>query len=356
MSSIINGKSLKVSIFGQSHSDAIGCVIDGLPSGIKIDLEDVLSFMARRAPGANALSTARKEADTPSIVSGLCDGITCGAPLCAIINNTDTRSKDYSELKIKPRPSHADYTYYEKTNGFNDIKGGGHSSGRLTAPLCFAGAIAMQILRQHAITITSHISSVNGIEDERFDPVNVQKTDISKKAFPVLDDHCGEKMQKAILSAKNSGNSIGGMIECAVIGMPRGKGDPMFDGVENRLSSSIFGIPAVKGIEFGCGFGFASMYGSDANDEFAFDDNGNVITLTNNNGGILGGMTTGMPIIFRVVIKPTPSIALPQKTVNLKTKQNDIIQITGRHDPCIVPRAVPVVEAVTALTMLDLIL
>lgn len=356
MSSIINGKNLKISIFGQSHSNAIGCVIDGLPAGVKIDLDNILSFMARRAPGSNAYSTARKESDIPNIISGLSDGITCGAPLCAVIPNTDTKSKDYSELKIKPRPSHADYTYYEKTNGFNDINGGGHSSGRLTAPICFAGAIALQMLKQHNIIIKSHINSINGINDEPFNPINIQATDLSSKAFPVLNDACGEKMQEAVLSAKNAGNSVGGVIECAVIGMPKGKGDPMFDGIENKLSANIFGIPAVKGIEFGCGFGFATMYGSDANDEFAFDENGNIVTLTNNNGGILGGMTTGMPIIFRVAVKPTPSIALPQKTVNLQTKQNDVLQIKGRHDPCIVPRAVPAVEAVTALTMLDIVL
>lgn len=356
MSSIINGKNIKISVFGQSHSNAIGCVIDGLPAGIKIDMQKTEAFMARRAPGSNAYSTERKEADSVQILSGLADGYTCSAPLCAVIQNSDTKSKDYSELKIKPRPSHADYPYFIKSNGFNDINGGGHSSGRLTAPICFAGGLAMQILESQNIQIKAHIASVNGICDDGFNEVSVQNVNISDKEFPVINDEQGKKMKDAILRAKNNGDSVGGIIECAVIGMPQGKGDPMFDGIENRLSSNIFGIPAVKGIEFGCGFDFAQMYGSNANDEFAFDENGNIVTLTNNNGGILGGMTTGMPIIFRVVIKPTPSIAKVQNTVNLLTKQNDTLQITGRHDPCIVPRAVPAVEAVCAVTMLDFIL
>lgn len=356
MSSIINGKNLKISVFGQSHSNAIGCIIDGLPAGIKIDMQKTQAFMARRAPGSNAYSTQRKEADSVQILSGLANGFTCAAPLCAIIQNTDTKSKDYSELKIKPRPSHADFPYYIKSNGFNDISGGGHSSGRLTAPLCFAGGVALQILEAHNISVKAHVSSVKGIYDDKFNAVSVQNIDIANKEFPVINDEQGVKMKNAILAAKDDGNSVGGTIECAVIGMPQGIGDPMFDGIENRLSANIFGIPAVKGIEFGCGFDFANMYGSDANDEFAFDENGNVVTLTNNNGGILGGITTGMPIIFSVVIKPTPSIAKIQNTVNLATKQNDTLQIIGRHDPCIVQRAVPVVEAVSALTMLDFIL
>lgn len=356
MSSIINGKNIKISVFGQSHSSAIGCVIDGLPAGIKIDTKKTESFMARRVPGSNAYSTMRKESDSVQILSGLANGFTCDAPLCAVIQNTDTRSKDYSEFKTKPRPSHADLPYYIKSNGFNDISGGGHSSGRLTAPLCFAGGVALQILENRNINIKAHINSVNGIYDDKFDAVSVQNIDIANKEFPVINDEQGIKMKNVILSAKNNGDSVGGTIECAVIGMPPGKGDPMFDGIENRLSSNIFGIPAVKGIEFGCGFGFAEMYASNANDEFAFDNDGNIITLTNNNGGILGGITTGMPIIFRVVIKPTPSISKIQNTVNLATKQNDTLQITGRHDPCIVQRAVPVVEAVSALTMLDFIL
>lgn len=356
MSSIINGKNIKISVFGQSHSNAIGCVIDGLPAGIKIDMQKTERFMARRAPGSNSYSTERKETDSVQILSGLADGYTCAAPLCAVIQNSDTKSKDYSELKIKPRPSHADYPYFIKSSGFNDINGGGHSSGRLTAPLCFAGGLAMQILESQNIQIKAHIASINGIFDDSFNAVSVQNVNIANKEFPVINDKQSKKMKDAILRAKNNGDSVGGIIECAVVGMPQGKGDPMFDGIENRLSSNIFGIPAVKGIEFGCGFGFDKMYGSNANDEFAFDKNGNIVTLTNNNGGILGGMTTGMPIIFRVVIKPTPSIAKVQNTVNLVTKQNDTLQITGRHDPCIVPRAVPAVEAVCAVTMLDFIL
>lgn len=355
MSSIINGNNIKISVFGQSHSDAIGCVIDGLPAGIILDTEYIASFMKRRAPGNNNVSTQRKEADFPEIVSGLSDGVTCGAPLCAVIKNTGFQSKDYSELKVKPRPSHADLGYSIKTNSNNDIKGGGHSSGRLTAPLCFAGAIALQLLKERGITVKAHIFSVADVYDTPFDPMAMCREDIASKPFPVVDDAKGDEMQRVILAARDELDSVGGVIECMVSGMPRGVGDPMFDGVENLLSRNIFGIPAVKGIEFGAGFELAKMRGSQANDPFEVKD-GAVVTTSNNNGGILGGMTTGMPVLFRVVIKPTPSIARQQNTVDLSTMQNTTLCITGRHDPCIVQRAVPVVEAVAAITMLDLIL
>ncbi len=355
MSSIM-GNKLKVSVFGQSHSEAIGCVIDGLPSGIKLDMDAINIFMQRRAPGKNQYSTQRSEADLPKILSGVVDNITCGAPLCMIIENTNTHSKDYSDIRINPRPGHSDYPYYIKTNGANDIRGGGHSSGRLTAPLCFAGAIALQILKEKGVDVKAHIYSVKDVKDVSFNPVNITNVSISNKAFPVLDDSLGIKMQEAIAEAKEKLDSVGGIIECAVTGMPVGIGEPMFDGIENRLSANIFGIPAVKGIEFGLGFDATKVYGSENNDAFYYDENGKIKTKTNNHGGILGGMSTGMPIIFKVAIKPTPSIAQKQETVNLVAGENSELEIHGRHDPCIVPRAVPVVEAVTALTMLDLIL
>ena len=355
MSSVI-GNKIKVSVFGQSHSEAIGCVIDGLPAGFKPDMDAVNAFIQRRAPGKNKYSTSRSEADTPEIVSGLADGFTCGAPLCAIIRNTNTRSADYSDLKVKPRPSHADYPYYVKTNGFNDIRGGGHSSGRLTAPLCFAGALMLQLLNMRGVSISAHIYSIQNEKDTPFDAVNISNTNIAAKDFPVIDDESGIRMKNVIESARMNLDSVGGIIECAVCGMPAGIGEPMFDGIENRRATNIFGIPAVKGIEFGKGFAITEMTGSTANDAFSYNESGNIITKTNNNGGILGGMTTGMPIIFRAAIKPTPSIASKQETVNLKTKTNDSLEIHGRHDPCIVPRAVPVIEAVTEITMLDFLM
>lgn len=355
MSSIM-GNKIKVSIFGQSHSQAIGCVIDGLPAGLKLDTEAVAQFMQRRAPGKNEYSTARSEADVPHIVSGLANGFTCGAPLCAIISNTNSHSSDYSDIRTMPRPAHADYPYYVKTNGFNDVAGGGHSSGRLTAPLCFAGAVAMQFLNVQGINVTAHIYSIQNEKDTPFDPVKITSSDITGKEFPVINDEAGEKMKAVINSARQRLDSVGGIIECAVTGMEAGIGEPMFDGIENRLAANIFGIPAVKGIEFGAGFEATRMTGSENNDAFAYDDTGKIITLTNNHGGILGGMTSGMPIIFRVAIKPTPSIAQVQNTVDLKNHTNAKLEIRGRHDPCIVPRAVPVVEAVAAITMLDFIL
>ncbi len=356
MSSIM-GNKLKVSVFGQSHSDAIGCSIDGLPAGIKLDFDDIHAFMQRRAPGKNSISTTRKEQDIPEIISGLnADGITCGVPLAMIIRNTNIHSADYSNLHDCPRPAHSDYPYYVKTNGNNDIRGGGHSSGRLTAPLCFAGAVALQILTQKGISVSSHIYSVKDVFDDPFDPITVSNINTAKKDFPVLNDEQGKKMISLIEQARMNQDSLGGIIECAITGMPAGIGDPMFDGVENLLAKNIFGIPAVKGIEFGAGFKLTEMYGSQSNDAFSLDENGNIITLTNNQGGILGGMTSGMPIIFRVAIKPTPSISRLQHTVNLKTNEPENLEIHGRHDPCIVQRAVPVVEAVAAITMLDMLL
>lgn len=352
------GSKIKLTIFGQSHSQAIGCVLDGIPAGIKLDLERIEAFMARRAPGKNNISTARKEADKPTIVSGIVDGITCGAPICAIIENSDTRSGDYDKLRALPRPSHSDFAAYMKHNGFNDIRGGGNFSGRMTAPLCFAGAVCIQILESKGIHIGAHISSIADVDDERFDAVAVSEdilNTVKSKTFPVINNEKGSEMISAIDSARSEGDSVGGTVECAVIGMPVGIGDPIFDGIENRISSIVFGIPAVKGIEFGSGFDGSRLRGSENNDEFVSVD-GSVKTKTNNHGGILGGISSGMPIIFRCAFKPTPSIAGEQQTVNLSTLESESLVIGGRHDPCIVQRAVPCVEAAAAVAIADMIL
>lgn len=349
------GNKIKITIFGQSHSEAIGVVIDGLPAGFKLDTDRVAAFMARRAPGQNDLSTPRKEADAVKILSGVVDNITCGAPLCAIIENTNTRSGDYDKLRFVPRPSHSDFAAMMKHNGFNDIRGGGNFSGRLTAPLCFAGAVCIQILEEKGIRVGAHISSIGKVEDKKFDAVNVNKNDFVLTAFPVIDEKQGELMRKEIYNAKSTGDSVGGTIECAVVGMPAGIGDPIFDGIENRISMAVFGIPAVKGIEFGAGFESSKMRGSENNDDFTLE-NGVIKTVTNNHGGILGGISSGMPIVFRCAIKPTPSIGIEQNSVNTETKEAEKLVIGGRHDPCIVPRAVPCVEAAAAIVIADYIL
>ncbi len=347
------GEKVKITIFGQSHSDAIGVVIDGLPAGKKLDMEKIYAFMSRRAPGKNKFSTPRKEGDVPEILSGLVDGVTCGAPLCAVIRNSDTRSKDYENLRNTPRPAHSDFTAFFKYNGFNDIRGGGNFSGRLTAPLCFAGAVCMQYLEDKGIKIGAHIERIAGISDCRYDSVNVDFKDVSEKEFPVLCDEKGKEMQEKIEQARLDGDSVGGVIECAVIGLPAGVGEPMFDGVENVISHAVFAIPAIKGIEFGSGFAGSDMTGSENNDAFTVCD-GKITTETNNHGGVLGGITSSMPVVFRVAVKPTPSIAKTQKSVNLITREEENLVITGRHDPCIVPRAVPCVEAATAVAIMNL--
>jgi len=323
------GKKLKISIFGQSHSEAIGVNIDGLPAGITLDMDELLSFLRRRAPGQSELSTKRVEDDIPEILCGLVNGITCGAPLTAIIRNTDIRSADYSEIRDIPRPSHADYAAFIKYGGFHDTAGGGHFSGRLTAPLCIAGGICLQILRGHGVNISAHILRIGGAE--------------------------GEAMRLKILEAKEKGDSVGGVIECTISGLPAGLGEPMFDGIENRIAAIVFGIPAVKGIEFGSGFAGSELLGSENNDAFYMEGN-EVKTRTNNSGGILGGITNGMPIVFRVAFKPTPSIGLEQESVSLSRKENAVLKVKGRHDPCIVPRAVPCVEAAAAIALLDVYL
>lgn len=351
------GKLLRVSVFGQSHGKAIGVNIDGLPAGEAIDLDELNAFLDRRKPGKSLLSTTRKEADAPIFLSGLENGVTCGFPLCAIIENGDQRSKDYSDLLDKPRPSHADYTARVKWDGHADMRGGGHFSGRLTAPLCIAGGIAKQILARRGVYVGAHLAAVGTENDAAFPlcPTKELFDSIAAKPFPVLDDQAGERMRALILEARQNLDSVGGIIECAAVGLPAGLGDPMFGGVENRLAAALFGIPAVKGLEFGLGFGSSRLHGSENNDPFTVKD-GRIVTETNRSGGILGGITTGMPLTLRAAIKPTASISRPQQTVSLSAGRPAELVIKGRHDPCIAHRAVPVVEAVTATVLLDLLL
>ena len=400
------GNNIKVTIFGQSHSPAIGVSIDGLPAGLKIDLTELNSFMQKRAPGQGGFTTARKEPDKPEFISGLFDGVTCGSVLTAIIRNTDTRSSDYDNLKDVPRPSHADFTAFVKYGNAHDFRGGGAFSGRLTAPFCIAGGICLQLLEQKGISIASHITQIGNVVSSGFDPVAVGASEfdaLKSTDFPVLDANIGKQMLSAIENAKQAGDSLGGIIECAAIGLPAGIGSPMFDGIENRIASMVFGIPAIKGIEFGNGFACASLFGSQNNDAFIIaektkqgdgssawldhpdtschpseegnlprhtchlSEEGNsnqaeepspclVKTRTNNHGGILGGITSGMPLIFRVAVKPTPSIAQEQDSVNLSQMKPQKLKIQGRHDPCIVPRAVPCIEAAAAIAIYDALL
>lgn len=352
------GESIRISIFGQSHSAAIGVVIDGLPAGFRPDFDALSAFMARRAPGQSALTTSRSEQDAVEVLSGLAGGVTCGAPLCAVIKNNDVRPGDYSEFSDRPRPGHADFTASVKYRGFQDASGGGHFSGRLTAPLCVAGGLCLQLLAAEGIRIGAHIERVADVRDLRFDPVNLSATDFERlnhAPLMVISKEAGEKMAVRIEEARTSLDSVGGVIECAAIGLPAGLGDPMFDGMENKIASLFFAIPGVKGIEFGSGFDCANMRGSTHNDHFAFKE-GKVVTKTNNHGGILGGITSGMPLIFRAAFKPTPSIAQTQQTVSLSQQTEVELNIRGRHDPCIVPRAVPCVEAAAAIAIYDALL
>ena len=352
------GEKLKITIFGQSHAEAIGVVIDGFPAGFRPDMEKVAEFMQRRAPGRNKFSTTRKEPDTPHVISGIVDGVTCGAPICAEIINTNQRSKDYSGLMITPRPSHADFTAIQKFGSAYDIRGGGQFSGRLTAPLCFAGALAKQFLSEKGVYVGAQILEIAGICDDSLDPVHVTNEELSSiaaKNFPVNNDEKGDEMQAAIEDARMELDSVGGVIRCFAIGMPPGVGEPMFGGVENRLAAAVFGIPAVRGVSFGLGFASARLQGSEHNDSFVTDGK-KVMTETNNHGGILGGITSGMPVVMNVAIKPTASISREQRTVNQNTMENTTLTIKGRHDPCIVPRAVPCIEAAVAVTLMDMML
>lgn len=348
------GENLKLSIFGQSHGAGIGMVLDGIPAGLPVDADKLQSFLNRRAPGQNDFSTPRKEEDRPEFLSGLLNNYTCGAPIAALIRNKNTRSGDYANLKDCPRPGHADYTAQVKYGGYQDSAGGGHFSGRLTAPLCIAGGLCKQWLAEKGITVSAHISEIAGVKDIPFDPMQPQVDAVSAD-FPVLDADAGQKMRQAIAAAKSDLDSVGGVVECAVTGLPVGIGDPMFGGVEGRIAQIVYGIPAVKGVEFGIGFSCASLRGSQNNDFFVMDGD-SVKTATNNCGGILGGITNGMPLIFRAAFKPTPSIAQSQQSVSLSKGENTNLEIKGRHDPCIVPRAVPVVEAAAAIAIFDMIL
>lgn len=351
------GSKIKYSIFGESHGKAIGVNIDGLPAGCRLDMDYIRSEMERRMPGKGQLSTPRQEKDDFEILSGYFNGYTTGSPICAVIYNSDQRSRDYEKTKSIMRPSHADYTGYIKYSGYNDYRGGGHFSGRLTAPLVFAGAIAKQILLEKDIVIGSHIYSIGDIVDSPFDMVDLNYetlTKLKETSFPVLDKYKEEIMKKVILDAKSDLDSVGGVIETGIINLPIGLGDPLFDSAESILSHILFSIPAVKGVEFGAGFDIAKMRGSVSNDELYIKD-GEVKSKTNNNGGILGGITNGMPLIFRVAFKPTPSIGKVQDTVDVEKYENTKIKIEGRHDPCIVSRACPVVEAAAAIAILELV-
>lgn len=352
------GERIRISIFGGSHTRAIGVNIDGLPAGEAVDWEQVLEQMARRAPGQDPTATARKEADSPQVLCGLLDGVTTGAPLCAMIENTNQRSKDYSQLKVLPRPGHADYTAHVKYGGYNDVRGGGHFSGRLTAPLVFAGAVARQILARRGIVVGSHVAAIGPAADEAFDAVNLSPellNRLNREYFPVIAPQAREAMREKVEQARMAQDSIGGIVECGITGMPVGVGNPMFDGAENLIASLVFGIPAVKGVAFGAGFSAAEMLGSENNDGLYVDGGGRVRGATNHAGGILGGITNGMPLVFRAAFKPTPSIGREQRTVDLRTMVNARLSVTGRHDPCIVPRAAPAVEAAACLAALELL-
>ena len=367
------GSRIRLSVFGQSHSPAVGFILEGVPAGEKIDFEELQKFLDRRAPGRSALSTARKEEDIPEFLSGFSGDVTCGASIEAIIRNKDTRSADYDNLKVVPRPGHADYPAYVKYGGQNDIRGGGQFSARLTAPLCAAGGILLQMLARRGIFIGAHIAEIAGIRDGSFDPLGYEGEEkvkdgsaadsffnaLSRKPFPVLNDSAGEAMQDAILTAKKEGDSVGGIVECMITGLPAGLGEPLYGSFEGMISQAVFGIPAVKGIEFGVGFDAARLRGSQNNDIYRIDRSqpggAKVCTVTNNHGGILGGLTSGMPVIFRAAFKPTPSIAQPQQSVDLLKMEETELVISGRHDPCVVPRAVPCVIAAAALAAAQIV-
>ena len=349
------GENLKLTIFGQSHGAAIGMTLDGIPAGLPVDFEELQVFLNRRAPGQNNWSTPRKEEDRPEFLAGILDGFTCGAPIAAVIHNTNTRSGDYANLKDCPRPGHADYTAQIKYGGFQDAAGGGHFSGRLTAPLWIAGGLCKQWLAERGIRIAARIAAIAGVtDDSAVDWLN-PPLDLIGADFPVLSPEAGQRMRDRIAEARMECDSVGGIIECYITGVPAGLGEPMFGGVESRIAQIVYGVPAVKSVEFGIGREAAALLGSQCNDAFTVE-NGRVSTLTNHAGGILGGITNGMPIVFRAAIKPTPSISQPQQSVSLSRAQEQELVVKGRHDPCIVPRAVPVMEAAAAIAMFDLIL
>lgn len=347
------GNNISVTLFGESHGDYIGAVVDGLTPGIKIDREYIDKRLSQRRP-AGKISTARIEADEYSVISGEYEGYTTGTPLTVIIPNGNKKSGDYRNLQKTPRPSHADYTAICKYHGFSDPRGGGHFSGRITAALVFVGALLQSALEQKGIYIGTHISSLHGIKDRGFTDYKGDIETLSERHFPVLDEKAKEEIQKEIEAAAANKDSVGGVLESAVIGIPSGVGEPWFDTVEGMLSHALFSIPAIKGVEFGLGFGFADVYGSEANDPFGIED-GRVITKTNNNGGVNGGITNGMPIVFRSAVKPTPSIFKEQKSVDLESMSEVPLTIEGRHDPAIIHRARAVVDAVTAIVVADML-
>ena len=361
------GNALRVTVFGQSHSPAVGCVVEGLPSGHVVDMEALGRFMARRAPGQGPWTTPRKEADLPRIVSGLNPrGATCGAPLAIVIENTNTRSRDYDNLMAVPRPGHADYTAWTKWHGNQDVPGGGHFSGRLTAPLCAAGGIALQMLAERGVRVGAHLLSVADVRDEPLCALDNAPASQARlqaqldaladgRTFPTIDADSGKAMLAAIDDARRELDSVGGVVECVATGMPAGVGSPMFDGIENLIARAAFGVPAVKGVEFGRGFEAARLRGSEDNDPYRMVD-GTVTPVTNNAGGALGGITTGAPVLFRMALKPTSSISRPQESVDLTSGSDATLEVHGRHDPCVATRAVPVAEAICALSLLDALL
>lgn len=348
------GNCLTLTLFGESHGKAIGAVVDGLPSGVAVD-EGFIAAQMEKRKGISSISTPRREADAVNILSGVFEGKTTGTPVCFMIENADTKSKDYSLTKDLARPGHADYTAEMRYDGFQDYRGGGHFSGRLTAPIVAAGALAISMLKEKGIEIGTHISFCGEIKDREFENLNEDIKALDSLPMPVLCEKARAEMLTYIENAKAEGDSVGGTLTTVVTGMPEGVGEPWFDSVEGMLSHGLFSIPAVKGVEFGKGFDFAKMRGSQANDEFSVID-GKITTITNNNGGINGGITNGMPIVFTVAVKPTPSIYKKQNTVNFKTKENAGLLINGRHDPAIIHRARVVVDSITALTLCDLLI
>jgi chorismate synthase len=353
------GKALKLTIFGESHGSGVGIVMDGLPPGCALDMDGISREMARRAPGNAWTSTPRKESDQVVIQSGVYQGKTTGTPLCGWIQNGDTRSGDYEKIRGVARPGHADWTGFVKYGGHGDPRGGGHFSGRLTAPLVFAGAVARQILKEKGIDIGSHVLRIASVKDSGFDLAEINGETLERlRAMdtPVLNPETAGALLDAIQNAISRKDSVGGVIECAVIGLPAGLGEPFFDSMESSLAHLLFSIPAVKGVEFGAGFDIAGMTGSQANDEFYIDPAGRVSARTNYNGGVNGGISNGMPVVFRVAVKPTPSIGQAQKTVNFLAMEDTWVEIQGRHDPCIVLRALPVAESAAALAALDFLL
>ena len=357
MSSTFHCGNISLSLFGQSHGEAVGMVLDGLPAGEAISLDELHQFMQKRSPGKENTS-ARQETDLPRILSGVKNGVTCGAPLCIMIENTDCRSKDYSDTRFVPRPSHADYPAFIKHHGMEDYAGGGHFSARMTAPMCACGGILLQLLARRNIFIGGHIAQIFDIQDDRWDGLNISKADfdmIEQNPLPVLNLSNGMQMVQAVKKAKKEGDSVGGMIECAVLGLPVGIGEPLFDGLENKIAQAMFAIPAVKGISFGDGFGVCQKKGSQHNDPYKMV-NGRPTLCKNDAGGILGGLSTGAPLTVQVAFKPTPSIAIPQQSINLQTRTDCELLTKGRHDPCIVLRALPIVMSQLALSVAGFVL